>query len=49
HGQPVPIGVSGEIHIGGIGVARGYLNRPELTSERFLEDPFSTEPAARMY
>ncbi|RXT70445.1 amino acid adenylation domain-containing protein [Pseudomonas syringae] len=49
HGQPVPIGVSGEIHIGGIGVARGYLNRPELTAERFLEDPFSTEPAARMY
>ncbi|WP_438826902.1 non-ribosomal peptide synthase/polyketide synthase [Pseudomonas syringae] len=49
HGQPVPIGVSGEIHIGGIGVARGYLNRPELTAERFLEDPFSAEPAARMY
>nr|WP_329607421.1 non-ribosomal peptide synthetase [Pseudomonas syringae] len=49
HGQPVPIGVSGEIHIGGIGVARGYLNRPELTAERFLEDPFSAEPTARMY
>ncbi|MCF5212363.1 non-ribosomal peptide synthetase, partial [Pseudomonas syringae] len=49
HGQPVPIGVSGEIHIGGIGVARGYLNRPELTAERFLEDPFSAQPAARMY
>ncbi|MCF5419035.1 non-ribosomal peptide synthetase, partial [Pseudomonas syringae] len=49
HGQPVPIGVSGEIHIGGIGVARGYLNRPELTAERFLEDPFSAQPTARMY
>ncbi|MDX9625458.1 non-ribosomal peptide synthetase [Pseudomonas fragariae (ex Marin et al. 2024)] len=49
HGQPVPIGVSGEIHIGGIGVARGYLNRPELTAERFLEDPFSSQPTARMY
>ncbi|PBP78634.1 non-ribosomal peptide synthetase, partial [Pseudomonas syringae] len=49
HGQPVPIGVSGEIHIGGAGVARGYLNLPELTAERFLEDPFSAEPAARMY
>ncbi|MCF5710655.1 amino acid adenylation domain-containing protein, partial [Pseudomonas syringae] len=49
HGQPVPIGVIGEIHIGGAGVARGYLNLPELTAERFLEDPFSAEPAARMY
>uniref|UniRef100_UPI000464EC0F non-ribosomal peptide synthetase n=1 Tax=Pseudomonas tremae TaxID=200454 RepID=UPI000464EC0F len=49
HGQPVPIGVSGEIHIGGAGVGRGYLNLPELTAERFVEDPFSAEPAARMY
>ncbi|SFO61685.1 amino acid adenylation domain-containing protein, partial [Pseudomonas syringae] len=49
HGQPVPIGVIGEIHIGGAGVARGYLNLPELTAERFLDDPFSAEPAARMY
>jgi thioesterase domain-containing protein/acyl carrier protein len=48
-GQPVPIGVAGEIHIGGVGVARGYLNRPELTSERFLPDPYAAEPDARMY
>jgi len=48
-GKPVPLGVAGEIHIGGIGVARGYLNRPELTAERFLADPFSTDPQARMY
>ncbi|QNH20776.1 non-ribosomal peptide synthetase [Xanthomonas sp. GW] len=49
HGEPVPLGVSGEIHIGGAGVARGYLNRPELTAERFLKDPFSPAPEARMY
>jgi amino acid adenylation domain-containing protein len=47
--QPSPIGVPGEIYIGGTGVTRGYLNRPELTAERFIENPLMTEGAARMY
>ena len=49
HGSPVPIGVTGELHIGGAGVARGYLNQPELTAERFITDPFSDSPDARLY
>lgn len=48
-GDPVPIGVTGEIHIGGLGVGRGYLNRPELTAKRFLRDPFSDIPSGKMY
>ena len=47
--EPVPIGVTGEIYIGGTGVADGYLKRPELTAERFVRDPFSVDPQARMY
>uniref|UniRef100_UPI001443A068 non-ribosomal peptide synthetase n=2 Tax=Erwinia amylovora TaxID=552 RepID=UPI001443A068 len=47
--QPVPTGATGEIYIGGLGVARGYLNQPALTGERFLTDPFSPQPGARMY
>ncbi|MCL5997211.1 MAG: amino acid adenylation domain-containing protein, partial [Chloroflexi bacterium] len=47
--QPVPIGVAGEIHIGGAGVARGYLNRPELTAQKFIADPFNSQPGAQLY
>jgi len=49
HLQPVPIGIPGELHIGGDGLARGYLNRPELTQQRFIPDPFSNFPGARLY
>ncbi|WP_338861466.1 amino acid adenylation domain-containing protein [Mycetohabitans rhizoxinica] len=49
YGQPVPLGATGEIYIGGAGVARGYLNRPEFTAERFLKDPFCNGGNARMY
>jgi len=47
--QVVPIGVHGEIYIGGSGLARGYLNRPDLTADRFISDPFSKKKGARLY
>jgi amino acid adenylation domain-containing protein len=49
HRQPVPIGIAGEIYIGGDGLARGYLNRPELTAEKFISNPFSNHPNSRLY
>ena len=47
HLQPIPIGVSGELHIGGVGLARGYLNKPELTQQKFISSPF--EPGKYLY
>ena len=47
--RPVPVGVPGEMFVGGSGLGRGYLNRPELTVEKFIPDPFSNRPGERLY
>ncbi|HAA26651.1 MAG TPA: non-ribosomal peptide synthetase, partial [Cyanobacteria bacterium UBA8553] len=45
----MPVGVPGELYIGGLGLARGYLNRPDLTADKFIPDPFSNQTGARLY
>ncbi len=49
HLQPLPIGIPGELYIGGPGLARGYLNRPDLTAQKFIPNPFSNEPGGHLY
>jgi amino acid adenylation domain-containing protein len=48
-GHPTPVGVPGELYIGGTGVARGYINQPDMTAQKFIPDPFSNTPGARLY
>ncbi|BAY15303.1 amino acid adenylation domain-containing protein [Anabaenopsis circularis NIES-21] len=47
--QPLPMGVAGELYIAGLGIGQGYLHRPDLTADRFIPNPFSTEPGTRLY